>query len=217
VEWRIETSLVGYPEAIRQMEERVADIRNGRADELVWLLEHPPLYSAGTSAEESDLLDPELLPVFKTGRGGQYTYHGPGQRIAYVMVDLKRRGGDIHKFVASLEEWIIITLGQFGISGERRAGRVGIWVSRKPETGKPGREDKIAAIGVRVRRGVTYHGISINLNPDLGHYRGIVPCGISEHGVTSLGDLGRQISMAQLDEALQKSFEEIFKQDDQKE
>ncbi len=217
MEWRIETSLVGYPEAIRQMEERVADIRNGRADELVWLLEHPPLYSAGTSAEESDLLDPELLPVFKTGRGGQYTYHGPGQRIAYVMVDLKRRGGDIHKFVASLEEWIIITLGQFGISGERRAGRVGIWVSRKPETGKPGREDKIAAIGVRVRRGVTYHGISINLNPDLGHYRGIVPCGISEHGVTSLGDLGRQISMAQLDEALQKSFEEIFKQDDQKE
>ncbi|MBT5659781.1 MAG: lipoyl(octanoyl) transferase LipB [Rhodospirillaceae bacterium] len=212
VEWRVETALVAYPDAVREMEKRVADIHGGRADELVWLLEHPPLYTAGTSAVESDLLDPGLLPVFKAGRGGQYTYHGPGQRIAYVMVDLKRRGGDIRKFVASLEEWIITTLGQFEVIGERRTSRVGIWVHRKDAKSGLKREDKIAAIGVRIRHWITFHGIAINVEPDLEHFSGIVPCGIGDEklGVTSLVDLGLPVTMADLDVALMAAFDEVF-------
>jgi lipoyl(octanoyl) transferase len=210
VEWRVASGLVPYPEAVEAMERRVAEIRSGNAPELVWLLEHPPLYTAGTSARSGDLLQPDRFPVFATGRGGQYTYHGPGQRIAYVMLDLKRRGPDLRRFVHSLETWIIATLAGFDVRGERREGRIGIWVARGA-----GREDKIAAIGVRVRRWVSYHGISINLNPDLGHFSGIVPCGIrsgaeSPFGVTSLLDLGVAASLAELDDALVKTFEQIF-------
>ncbi len=207
VEWRVSDTAVDYQAAVAEMEARVADIRAGAARELVWLLEHPALYTAGTSADASDLLNAGGLPVHQTGRGGQYTWHGPGQRIAYVMLDLTRRGADVRGFVAGLEEWIIRALACFNIHGERRQGRVGIWVARGG-----GREDKIAAIGVRVRRWVTYHGIAINVEPDLSHYAGIVPCGIRGEtlGVTSLVDLGLPVTMEDLDSALMATFGEVF-------
>ena len=187
------------------MEQRVAKIRAGHEAELVWLIQHPPLYTAGASAKSEDLIDPGRFPVHNTGRGGQYTYHGPGQRIAYVMLDLNRRDRDVRMFVRRLEEWLIETLTHFDIQGERRQGRVGIWVKRKS-----GREFKIAAIGVRVRHWVTYHGVALNVCPDLEHYDGIVPCGIREHGVTSLADLGIGATLADVDAALQKTFEQVF-------
>ncbi len=209
VEWRCSDALVRYETALAEMEQRIAAIRAGSAPELVWLLEHPPLYTAGTSARPADLLDPGRLPVFKTGRGGQYTYHGPGQRIAYVMVDLDRYGRDVRCHVWRLEEWIIRTLARFNIRGERREGRIGVWIA-----GRDGREDKIAAIGVRVRHWVTYHGVALNIDPDLDHYRGIVPCGIdpqaSGHGVTSLARLGITVSMAEVDMALRATFDDVF-------
>ncbi len=204
VEWRTAPGLVPYDEAVRAMEERVAAIRAGTARELVWLVEHPPLYTAGTSASDADLLDAARFPVHRTGRGGQYTYHGPGQRVAYVMLDLEARGRDVRAFVTALEEWLIRALARLGVAGERRPGRVGIWVAR------PGREDKIAAIGVRVRRWVSYHGVALNVNPELGHYAGIVPCGIAQHGVTSLADLGRPATMDDADAALRAAFAEVF-------
>ena len=204
-DWRVSEGLVPYPEALEAMEERVAAIHAGSAAELIWLLEHPPLITSGTSARADDLLSPERFPVYHAGRGGQYTYHGPGQRVAYVMLDLRKRGQDLRRYIFRLEDWIIRTLRAFDIEGERREGRVGIWVARPG-----GREDKIAAIGVRVRRWITYHGISINLSPDLGHFGAIVPCGISAHGVTSLADLGRQATMAELDAVLKTTFAETF-------
>ena len=203
LEWRISDGLTPYPYALGLMRDRVDAIRAGTAGELVWLVEHPPIYTAGTSAKDADLLDARF-PVFKTGRGGQYTYHGPGQRVGYVMMDLHRRGGDVRAFVHDLEEWLIRTLAAFNIRGERREGRVGIWVAR----GK--REDKIAAIGVRVRHWVTFHGVSLNVDPDLTHFDGIVPCGISEHGVTSLHDLGVLVSMADVDVAMRQAFDDVF-------
>jgi lipoyl(octanoyl) transferase len=205
VEWRISTIPVDYQPAVDEMEARVAAIRAGAAPELVWLLEHPPLYTAGTSAPDADLLDPRRLPVHRTGRGGRYTYHGPGQRIAYVMLDLARRGPDVRCHVHRLEEWIIRTLTRFGIKGERRNGRVGIWVPRRG-----GDEQKIAAIGVRVRRWVTYHGMALNVDPELDHYRGIIPCGIAEHGVTSLAALGAATTMEEVDTTLRATFAEVF-------
>lgn len=212
-EWRISDSAVPYDEALATMEARVADIRSGRAGELIWLLEHPPLYTAGTSARPQDLLQPARLPVHVAGRGGQYTYHGPGQRVAYAMLDLRARRQDVRRYVGDLEEWTIRTLARFNVRGERRPGRVGVWVVRpdKPRLpdGSP-REDKIAAIGVRIRHWVSFHGISINLEPDLSHYSGIVPCGIAEHGVTSLVDLGLLVTMSDLDTALAETFEEVF-------
>jgi lipoyl(octanoyl) transferase len=203
VEWRIQGGLTLYPEAVAFMEDRAAAIAAGRAAELVWLVEHPPIYTAGTSAKDSDLLDARF-PVFKTGRGGQFTYHGPGQRVGYVMLDLKRRTGDVRAYVRDLEEWLIRTLARFDVKGERRDGRVGIWVAHN------GREDKIAALGVRIRHWVTFHGVSLNVDPDLSHFSGIVPCGIREHGVTSLADLGLKVTMADVDAALRESFEEVF-------
>lgn len=208
VEWRIEPGLVDYEAAVAFMEERVAAIAEGRAAELVWLVEHPPLYTAGTSADPSDLVEPDRFPVHQTGRGGQYTYHGPGQRVAYVMLDLDRRGKDVRAFVAALERWIIGALAAFNVRGETREDRVGVWV-RRPDKGN-GAEDKIAAIGIRVRRWVTYHGISLNVEPDLGHFAGIVPCGIRGHGVTSLIDLGLPVTMEDADMALKASFVEVF-------
>jgi lipoyl(octanoyl) transferase len=205
IEWRVSRGLVPYPDAVAEMEARVAAIRAGEAPELVWLLEHPPLYSAGTGSDERDLLDADFLPVFRTGRGGKLTYHGPGQRVAYVMLDLQRRGSDLRRFVRDLEEWTIRALARFGLKGERRQGRVGIWIAERD-----GSENKIAAIGVRVRRWVSFHGVSINLDPDLAHYRGIVPCGVAEHGVTSLRALGVAIDMAALDAALRDTFGEVF-------
>ena len=204
VAWEIADGLVGYPEALARMDRETEAIAHGEAPERVWLLEHPPLYTAGTSANETDLVAPDRFPVFKAGRGGQYTYHGPGQRVAYVMLDLKRRGGDVRAFVASLEQWIIDTLDEFNVKGERREDRVGVWVRRG------NREDKIAAIGIRVRHWVTFHGISINVEPDLTHFDGIVPCGIREHGVTSLVDLGLPVTMADLDVAMRRRFQAIF-------
>jgi lipoyl(octanoyl) transferase len=205
VEWRISAAAVPYPDAVAMMEERVAAIRAGAASELIWLLEHPPLYTAGTSARPQDLLAPKRLPVFDAGRGGQYTYHGPGQRVAYVMLDLERRKPDLRRYIWQLEEWVIRALGQFNLRGERRRDRIGIWVV------KPGgREAKIAALGVRVRRWVTYHGVAINLDPDLEHFAGIVPCGISGFGVTSLADLGLTTTMPELDAALVATFDEVF-------
>lgn len=206
IRWRITPRLTDYDDAVAHMEDEVAAIRAQKASELVWLVEHPPIYTAGTSAKAKDLLDPDRFPVYRTGRGGQYTYHGPGQRVAYVMLDLKKRGSDIRKFVCDLEQWIIDTLGHFNVTGERREGRVGIWVRRQDKSG----EDKIAAVGVRVRHWVTFHGISLNLEPDLSHFDGIVPCGIDEHGVTSLARLGIIASMAELDMALRASFERVF-------
>ena len=202
-EWVIRDGLLPYPEAVETMEVRAAAIAEGRAPELIWLVEHPPIYTAGTSAKDSDLLDARF-PVFQTGRGGQFTYHGPGQRVGYVMLNLKPRGGDVRKFVRDLEEWLIRTLAQFNVKGERREGRVGIWVARGT------REDKIAALGVRVRRWVTFHGVALNVEPDLSHFNGIVPCGIRGHGVTSLADLGIPATMADVDEALRIAFVEVF-------
>jgi lipoyl(octanoyl) transferase len=204
IEWQIDKIPVDYNAAVAEMERRVAAIRDGAEPELVWLVEHPPLYTAGTSARAEDLLDPHYLPVHHTGRGGRYTYHGPGQRIAYVMLDLARRGRDVRCHVHRLEEWMIRTLARFDVHGERRDGRVGIWV-RSGDA-----EEKIAAIGVRVRRWVTYHGVALNVDPELDHYRGIIPCGIAEHGVTSLAALGVGATMAEVDSALYATFAEIF-------
>src|SRR5262245_19382602 len=209
VEWRISDSAVPYPEAVAAMEARAADIASGKAGELVWLLEHPPLYTSGTSGRSEDLLDPRF-PLFTSGRGGQLTYHGPGQRVAYVMLDLKRRRPDVRAYVAGLEEWIIRTLAHFNVRGERREDRVGVWVKR-PDRGE-GCEDKIAAIGVRLRRWVSFHGIAINVEPDLSHFSAIVPCGVVDprYGVTSLVDLGHPVTMADVDVALRQTFEEVF-------
>ena len=209
VEWLIADGLIPYPQALQFMEQRVADIIDGRAQELVWLVEHPSIYTAGTSTNTGDLKSTQF-PVFETGRGGQYTYHGPGQRIAYVMLDLRQRGPDLRAFIASLEAWIIATLSEFNITGERREDRVGVWVKR-PDKGLD-YEDKIAAIGIRVRQWVTFHGLSINLEPDLGHFGGIVPCGVADprYGVTSLVDLGLPVMMSDLDLALRKNFIPLF-------
>ncbi len=206
-EWRVDDALVDYPDAVAAMEQRVAAIHQGDASELIWLLEHPPLYTAGTSAKAGDLLVPNRFPVYRSGRGGQYTYHGPGQRVVYVMLNLRLRGADIRCFVHDLEEWAIRALARFSVTGERRAERVGVWVDRGG-----GREDKVAAIGMRVRRWVSYHGISINVEPDLSHYAGIVPCGIGEEqlGVTSLVDLGYPVTISDLDAALMATFGEVF-------
>src|SRR5215467_12769859 len=209
VEWRISDEPVPYERAVAEMDARVETIARGAAGELAWLLEHPPLYTAGTSADPADLIEARF-PVHRTGRGGQFTYHGPGQRVAYVMVDLKRRKPDIRCYVASLEEWLIRTLRRFQVRGERREDRIGVWVPR-PERGA-GYEDKIAAIGVRVRRFITLHGISLNVDPDLTHFAGIVPCGVSDSrfGVTSFLDLGHVVSMPEVDMALRRAFEDVF-------
>ncbi len=206
VEWQVREGLTPYPDAVAFMEDRVAAIADKRAGELAWLVEHPPVYTAGTSAKDSDLLDARF-PVFRTGRGGQFTYHGPGQRVGYVMLDLKRRKADVRAYVRDLEEWLIRALAQFDVKGERCDGRVGIWVVRPG-----GREDKIAALGVRVRHWVTFHGVSLNVEPDLSHFSGIVPCGIRGHGVTSLADLGLPVAMADVDVALRNAFHEVFGQ-----
>jgi lipoyl(octanoyl) transferase len=204
VEWQVADALVPYEEAIAAMEARVAAIHAGTESELVWLVEHPPLYTAGTSANEADLIGPGRLPVFKTGRGGQYTYHGPGQRVAYAMLDLTKRGRDVGCHVWRLEEWMIRVLARFGLKGERREGRVGVWIARD------GHEEKIGAIGVRVRHWVTYHGLALNVDPNLGNYAGIVPCGISGHGVTSMAALGAKATMADVDAALRDTFDDVF-------
>jgi len=209
VGWAVSCGQVGYAEAVAAMEARAAAIADGAAGELVWLLEHPPLYTAGISAKTADLLDPGRFPVFETARGGQYTYHGPGQRVAYVMLDLTRRGRDVRAFVAALEAWVIRALDAFNVKGEIREGRVGVWVERRAP-GAPAREDKIAAIGVKLRRWVSFHGISLNVEPDLGHFSGIVPCGQTAHGVTSLVDLGLPVTMDEADEALKASFRRVF-------
>ncbi|HYD43703.1 MAG TPA: lipoyl(octanoyl) transferase LipB [Phenylobacterium sp.] len=208
VEWAVSTAPVGYPDAVAAMEARAEAVAAGEAGELVWLLEHPPLYTAGVSAKAADLLDGERFPVFESGRGGQFTYHGPGQRVAYVMLDLRERGRDVRAFVAALEGWMIEALAAFGVRGEVRPGRVGVWVERKA----PGfaREDKIAAIGVKLRKWVSFHGVSLNVEPDLGHFSGIVPCGVTEHGVTSLVDLGLPVTMDEADSALKAAFEQVF-------
>ena len=208
VEWVVAEGLIGYDDAVAEMEHRAGLIADGLAPERVWLLEHPPLYTAGTSAKDEDLIAPERFPVHRSGRGGQYTYHGPGQRVAYVMLDLKRREPDLRRFVAALEAWLIGTLDAFNVRGERREDRVGVWV-RRPERAD-GAEDKIAAIGIRVRRWVSFHGISLNVEPELSHFDGIVPCGVSQHGVTSLVDLGLPLVMADVDIALRAQFERIF-------
>ena len=209
VEWIISSGLVEYPDALKAMDERVDSIQKGSAKELVWLLEHPPLYSAGTSAKPKDLLTPNRFPVFKTGRGGQYTYHGPGQRVAYIMLDLNRRRRDIRAFVSSLETWIINTLAKFNIRGERRSDRIGIWI-RRTDLNNPEREDKIGAIGIRIKRWVTLHGISINVSPDLEHFDGIIPCGIGGYGVTSFEDVGQPLEVYDLDVELRTEFDELF-------
>src|SRR6056297_4360924 len=213
VEWITSPGLTDYDTAVREMEKRAEAIANGTADEAIWLLEHPALYTAGTSANPADLTDPDRFPVYPSKRGGQYTYHGPGQRVIYVMLDLNRRGRDIRAFVKQLEHWVIATLDQFNVQGEIRDGRVGVWVQRddKPltATGQPA-EDKIAAIGIRLRKWVSFHGISVNVEPDLEHFSGIVPCGIADHGVTSLVDLGLPVGMGDLDVALHQSFARAF-------
>jgi lipoyl(octanoyl) transferase len=209
VEWRVSNAPVPYPQAVAAMEARAAAIADGGATELVWLLEHPPLYTSGTSGKEADLREPRF-PIFATGRGGQLTYHGPGQRVAYVMLDLRRRRPDVRAYVASLEEWIIRTLAAFNVRGERREDRVGVWVAR-PDKGL-GHEDKIAAIGVRLRRWISFHGIAINVEPELKHFSAIVPCGVTDprYGVTSLVDLGLPVSMEDVDVALRQAFGEVF-------
>jgi lipoyl(octanoyl) transferase len=207
--WAVSSGLVPYPAALESMERRARDIADGEAGELVWLLEHPPLYTAGVSAKPADLLEPDRFPVFQTGRGGQYTYHGPGQRVAYAMLDLRTRGRDAHAFVSSLEAWLIAALARLGVVGETREGRVGVWVEGRAADGPPG-ERKIAAIGVRLRRWVSFHGVSLNVAPNLGHFGGIVPCGIASHGVTSLADLGFPTPMDDVDGAMRAAFEEIF-------
>ena len=204
VEWAVEPGLQPYADAVRRMEQRVAAIHAGAADELAWLVEHPPLYTAGTSARKDDLLAPGRFPVHATGRGGEFTYHGPGQRVVYLMLDLARRGRDVRRFVRSIEAWLIATLAELGVRGERREGRVGIWVER------PGGEAKIAAVGLRLRHWISYHGVSLNVAPDLSHYAGIVPCGIAGHGVTSLAELGVAASMAEVDDALKRNFAGAF-------
>lgn len=206
--WAVSTGYVDYPAAVAAMEARAAAIADGTAGELVWLLEHPPLYTAGVSAKAGDLLAPDRFPVFESGRGGQFTYHGPGQRVVYVMLDLTKRGRDVRAFVAALEAWIIDALAAFNVTGELRDGRVGVWVERKG----PGwsREDKIAAIGVKLRKWISFHGISLNVEPDLSHFSGIVPCGQVEHGVTSLVDLGLPVTMDEADAALRGSFAKVF-------
>ena len=213
VEWITEPGLLSYDRAVATMEARAAAIRAGEADEAIWLVEHPPMYTAGTSAKAEDLKDATRFPVYPTKRGGQYTYHGPGQRVAYVMLDVGARGRDVRQFVAGLEEWIIATLAEFNVTGERRPGRVGVWVTRpeKPPLpdGSP-REDKIAALGVRLRKWVSFHGLSINVEPDLSHFAGIVPCGISDHGVTSLVDLGLPVTLSDVDVALKRTFAQAF-------
>ena len=217
VEWKITDGLTDYAEAVAAMEERAAAIAAGAAEECIWLLEHPPLYTAGTSAQPEDLTDPDRFPVYKTKRGGQYTYHGPGQRVVYVMLDLNRRGRDIRVFVQKLEAWVIAALAEFNVTGHIREGRVGVWVERpeKPPTVTGAMaEDKIAAIGIRLKKWVSFHGISINLDPELEHFTGIVPCGITEYGVTSLVDLGLPVTMDDLDVALRRSFEVVFGEDE---
>jgi lipoyl(octanoyl) transferase len=213
VEWLTSEAPVPYETALAEMEARVAAIAESRSGEAIWLLEHPPLYTAGTSARPEDLTDPDRFPVYEARRGGQYTYHGPGQRVVYTMLNVGARGQDVRRFVCQLEDWVIATLAEFNVRGERRAGRVGVWVMRpdKPPLpdGSP-REDKIAAIGIRLRRWVSFHGISINVEPDLSHFEGIVPCGIREHGVTSLVDLGLPVTMEDLDVALKKTFGKVF-------
>lgn len=208
VEWRVEPGYVPYPDAVAFMEQRAAQIADGTAAELIWLVEHPPLYTAGVSARTEDLLDAERFPVFQSGRGGQFTYHGPGQRVAYVMLDLTVRKRDVRAFVQALEAWVIGALDHFNVKGETREGRVGVWVERKGAGFA--REDKIAAIGVKLRRWVSFHGISLNVEPDLGHYAGIVPCGQTLHGVTSLVDLGLPVTLDEADAALKTSFEAVF-------
>ena len=209
VGWAVSGAPVGYAEAVAAMDERAAAIADGRAPELVWLLEHPPLYTSGTSAQASDLIEARF-PVHLSGRGGQLTYHGPGQRVAYAMLDLKRRAPDVRRYVATLEEWIIRTLAALGVAGERRDDRIGVWV-RRPDQGD-GREDKIAAIGIRLRRWVSLHGTALNVAPDLSHFAGIVPCGVADprYGVTSLADLGRPVAMAEVDRLLRREFEALF-------
>jgi len=213
VEWITSQAPVDYETAVARMEARAADIAAGRADEAIWLLEHPPLYTAGTSARAADLTDPGRFPVHHTRRGGQYTYHGPGQRVAYVMLDVGARGRDVRIFVQRLEAWVIATLESFNVRGEVRPGRVGVWVRRDDRPlmadGRP-QEDKIAAIGIRLRKWVSFHGIAINVDPDLEHFSGIVPCGIAEHGITSLVDLGLPVTMGDLDVALRRTFDEVF-------
>jgi len=213
VEWTHIPGLAPYDETLVEMEARVAAIAGGTAPEAIWLLEHPPLYTAGTSAHPADLVDPDRFPVFQARRGGQYTYHGPGQRVAYVMLNVGNRGQDVRRFVCDLENWVIATLAEFNVKGERRAGRVGVWVTRpdRPANadGTPA-EDKIAAIGIRLRKWVSFHGISLNVEPDLSHFDGIVPCGIREHGVTSLVDLGLPVTLADVDAALMRTFPRVF-------
>jgi lipoyl(octanoyl) transferase len=209
VGWAVSSAPVAYPEAVAAMEARAAAIAEGHAGELVWLLEHPPLYTAGVSAKAGDLLEPDRFPVFASGRGGQYTYHGPGQRVAYVMLDLTARRRDVRAFVAALEAWVIGALGRFNVEGGLRDGRVGVWVERRTP-GLPPREDKIAAVGVKLRRWVSFHGVSLNVEPDLGHFSGIVPCGVTDHGVTSLVDLGLPVTMDEADAALRASFAQVF-------
>ncbi|HTN95719.1 MAG TPA: lipoyl(octanoyl) transferase LipB [Nordella sp.] len=206
--WEVTPGLTSYEDGLARMERETLAIAHGDSPELIWLLEHPPLYTAGTSAKDTDLVTPGRFPVHKTGRGGQYTYHGPGQRVVYVMLDLRKRGQDVRAFVAGLEAWLIATLAAFNVTGERREDRVGVWV-RRPDKG-PGVEEKIAAIGIRVRHSVTFHGISLNVEPDLSHFSGIVPCGVSEHGVTSLVDLGLPVTMEDADVALKAAYREIF-------
>ncbi len=213
VEWITSTGLTDYEFAVAQMESRAAEIAAGTADEAIWLLEHPPIYTAGTSARTADLTDPNRFPVYPSKRGGQYTYHGPGQRVAYVMLNVGARGHDVRKFVRQMEDWVIATLAEFNVTGERRAGRVGVWVVRPEKPRNPdgtAHEDKIAAIGVRLRKWVSFHGLSINVEPDLDHYNGIVPCGITRHGVTSLVDLGLPVSMDDVDVALKRQFRAVF-------
>ena len=212
-EWRISPGLTDYPAAVAEMEARATAIAEGRAGEMIWLVEHPPLYTAGTSARAADLLTPARFPVYESRRGGQYTYHGPGQRVVYAMLDLNRRGRDLRAFVAAMEDWVIRTLAEFGVKGERREGRVGVWVLRPDRPPAPDgspAEDKIAAIGLRLRKWVSFHGLSINVEPDLGHFGGIVPCGIRDRGVTSLVDLGLPVTMADVDAALMRCFPAAF-------
>ncbi len=213
VEWRHFPGLSPYLETVAAMEAHVADMTAGRAGEAIWLLEHPPLYTAGTSARPADLVQPDRFPVHPVGRGGQYTYHGPGQRVIYTMLDVKARGGDVRCFVRELERWVIETLAEFNVTGEIRDGRVGVWVNRPDRVGVDGRpdEDKIAAIGIKIRRWVSFHGIAINVEPDLSHFEGIIPCGIRDHGVTSLVDLGLPVTMDDLDAALKATFPRRFK------
>ena len=213
VDWITSQGLTPYPDALAFMEDRVAKIAAGTADEAIWLVEHPPLYTAGTSAKSSDLLTPDKFPVYEARRGGEYTYHGPGQRVVYIMLDVGARGRDVRAFVAQIENWIIATLDTFNIQGERRTGRVGVWVTRpdRPRTTSDSiAEDKIAALGIRLRKWISFHGLSINVEPDLSHFDGIVPCGIAEHGVTSLVDLGLPVTMDDVDLALRQTFEVAF-------